>query len=265
MIAYPNFKINIGLYITKKREDGFHNLETIFYPVDNEQDKICANRLESEVIFTINGADFDEDPSKNICVKAFKLLQKQFDLGGIRIELTKNIPSGAGLGGGSSDAAAILKMTNELYELHLSHAELINYATMLGSDVPFFIDNVPAYATGKGEILRPIELDLSGKTISIFKPDFSISTAEAYAHVHPRDRRTPLTELHNLPISEWKDKIENDFEDALFPIYPILSLIKAKYYELGAEFAALSGSGSALFAIGAHPIDLMPFFSGKSL
>ena len=264
VIAFPNFKINIGLHITKKREDGFHDLQTIFYPIDNKTDKIVVS-AGHKFIFTMEGADFNTKEADNICVKAFQLLQKKYKLGQICIELTKNIPSGAGLGGGSSDAATILKMVNELYNLNITRNELINYASLLGSDVPFFIDNKPAYATGKGEMLSPVELDLGHKKISVFKPSFSISTAEAYAAVIPHDNCPYLPDLCKLPVAEWKNCVVNDFENALFPRYPVLNEIKNKFYESGADYAALSGSGSALFAIADFPIDLSPIFEGINI
>ncbi len=253
------------MYITNKREDGFHELETIFYPVDNKTDKIVISPNQTVTTLTLRGADFACDTEKNLCVKAFRLLQKNFKMEEIAIELTKNIPSGAGLGGGSADAAFVLQMLNQLYHLNLTNEELKEYASLLGSDVAFFIDNAPAYATGKGEILQPLDLDLSHKTISVFKPDFSISTAEAYAHVTPQAHRPDLRKLSQLPIPEWKKWIVNNFEKSLFQRYPILQEIKDKFYELGADYASLSGSGSALFAIADFPINLTPFFKGQNI
>lgn len=258
------FKINLGLYVTEKRKDGFHNLETIFYPVDLLCDTIEMESSD-KLLLEMDGADFEVAPEKNICVKAFRLLQERFALPGAKFRLTKRIPSGAGLGGGSADAATVLKMTNELFNLQLSNQILKELAILLGSDVPFFIDPVPSYATGKGEILQPIEMDLSGKVISVFKPDFSVSTAAAYARIHPVAGRPCLTELVKKPFSQWKEWIVNDFETSLTPSFPVLSEIKSKFYELGADYASLSGSGSAVFAIADSPIHLAPFFSGIDL
>ena len=264
MIGKANFKINLGLYVTEKRPDGFHNLETVFYPVDKRCDTIemaPADRL----VFEMTGGDFVTEPEKNLCVKAFRLLQERYHLPEVALRLEKKIPSGAGLGGGSADAAWVLKMTNELFNLHISNDLLKEYAAKLGSDVAFFIDNAPSYATGKGEILSPISLDLSEKVISVFKPEVSVSTAEAYAHVTPLPGRPSLKKLIKEPINRWKYLIVNDFEKSVFPKYPILSEIKNKYYELGADYASLSGSGSALFAIADTPLKLGSFFPGNDL
>ena len=264
MIGKANFKINLGLYVTEKRADGFHNLETVFYPVDNVCDTIEI--VPSETLgFAMTGGDFVTEPEKNLCVRAFRLLQEKYHLPAVSIRLDKQIPSRAGLGGGSADAAWVLKMTNEIFNLHISSDLLKTYAASLGSDVAFFIDNVPSYATGKGEILTPIDGDLSGKVISVFKPEVSVSTAEAYAHVTPLPGRPSLKKLIKEPIEHWKLLIVNDFEKSVFEKYPILSDIKKKYYELGADYASLSGSGSAFFAIADKPLKLSAYFSGIDL
>ena len=169
MIGKANFKINLGLYVTEKRADGFHNLETVFYPVDNVCDTIEIVPAE-QLSFEMTGGDFVTEPEKNLCVRAFRLLQEKYHLPAVSIRLDKQIPSGAGLGGGSADAAWVLEMTNELFNLHISNDLLKTYAASLGSDVAFFIDNVPSYATGKGEILTPLDVDLSVKLISYFNP-----------------------------------------------------------------------------------------------
>lgn len=260
-----NFKINIGLYVTFKRPDGFHNIETIFYPVTNVCDVINIESTSSEFEFEMKGADFVGDNEKNLCVKAFRLLQKKYGIEGCKISLQKYIPSGAGLGGGSSDAASVLKMLNQFYDLEITDSELIEMSSSLGSDVPFFILNRPAYATGKGEVLQEFNVCLSGKVVSVFKPNFSVPTAEAYANIIPRAGRPALTELLREPISEWKKLIPNDFEAALATKYPQLVEIKQKFYELGADYASLSGSGSAVFAISDSAIDLSPYFIGQNL
>lgn len=265
MIASANFKVNLGLYVTERRNDGFHNLETIFIPVDTVCDTLEIVPNSSRIELKMEGGDFSVEPEKNLCVKAFQILQQDVDLSGISIKLVKRIPSGAGLGGGSSDAAAVLKAVNDLYDLRLTDVQLCQYAARLGSDVPFFILNRPVYATGRGEVMRAVDLDLSDKVVSVFKPDFSISTAEAYARVVPQAGRPHLCDLLAEPLSRWRELFPNDFEDALFPLYPILAEIKRKFYDLGAEYAALSGSGSAVFAIAPHPIDLSPFFLGQNL
>ena len=225
MIGKANFKINLGLYVTEKRADGFHNLETVFYPVDNVCDTIEIVPAE-QLSFEMTGGDFVTEPEKNLCVRAFRLLQEKYHLPAVSIRLDKQIPSGAGLGGGSADAAWVLEMTNELFNLHISYNLLKEYAAALGSGVAFFIDNVPSYATGKGEVLTPIDVDLSGKVISVFKPEVSVSTAEAYAHVTPLPGRPSLKNLIKEPIERWKFLMINDFEKSVFQKYPILSDIK---------------------------------------
>ncbi len=265
MIRSAHFKVNLGLYVTEKRPDGFHNLETIFVPIRHITDRIEITPKSGSISFEMEGGDFSTDNDNNLCVKAFKLLQQDYALSGAAIRLEKNIPSGAGLGGGSSDAACVLQMTNDLFGLELTKEQLHRYAARLGSDVPFFLENHPMYATGRGEILQDVALDLSQWTISVFKPDFSISTAEAYAHVKPISGRPHFSLLIKEPVEKWPSLFPNDFEASLFPLYPILAEMKAKFYQLGAVYAALSGSGSALFAIAPHPINLEPFFKGKTL
>ena len=249
MITYPNFKINIGLNIVAKRADGFHDLQTVFYPVDTLKDELEINRIDKGVqlsVFRVDNLCATED---NLCVKAFRLLQKLFDIDGVEIKLTKNIPFGAGLGGGSADAAFALKMYNELFQLQLSSSKLQNLAAQLGSDTAFFVENSPVYATGRGEIMTPINLDLSDYKIEVIKPDFSISTKEAYAGVHPQQPKINLNELIQKPISEWKHCIHNDFEDTLFVKYPQLQEVKNNFYAHGAVYASMSGSGSAVYGI----------------
>ena len=264
MTGKSNFKINLGLYVTEKRPDGFHNLETVFYPVDNLCDTIEIEPAD-EVTFEMVGGDFTTDAEKNLCVKTFRMLQKTYHLPGASIRLDKKIPSGAGLGGGSANAATVLKLTNELFNLQISNSLLKEYAASLGSDCAFFIDNVPSYATGKGELLTPINVNLAGKVISVFKPEVSVSTAEAYAHITPLPSRPNLRNLIKEPIERWKYLIVNDFEKSVFQKFPILADIKNRYYALGADYASMSGSGSALFAIADKPIQLCPYFSGIDL
>lgn len=251
MRTFSHPKINIGLNILKKREDGFHNIESIFYPIDNQFDIITINKSESGVILKITGSIPLQVDQNNLCLKAVKILQRTFPfIDGLSIELTKNIPIGAGLGGGSSNGASILRMLNEMFHLSLSVDELKIIAGGLGSDVPFFIEAKPSFATGRGEILEPISVSLEGKKISIITPSISISTAEAYRKSIPGNPIIPLREAIKYPIKEWRDSIFNDFEKVLFPQYPELKIIKDRLYEQGADYVSLSGSGSAIYAIG---------------
>ena len=256
MICCPNFKINIGLYITAKRKDGFHDIETIFYPIDNKTDKleIVISEKGKTHLKIINSAELTETEN-NLCLKAYRLLKQDYCLPEFEMILTKNIPIAAGLGGGSSDAAFTLKMINELCELNISSQKLKEYAAQLGSDVAFFIENRPAFATGRGEIMEIIDLDLSHKKITVVKPNLSISTAEAYALIEPKRTKISLKEMIKYPVEEWKHSISNDFEKPLFEKYPLLQNIKTALYEKGADYVSLSGSGSALFAIADHEIE----------
>lgn len=249
MKAFPHFKINIGLNIVAKRPDGFHELQTVFYPVDTIRDELDINRIEKGVNVEVRGVENLCPMEENLCIKAFRLLQQYFSIDGIDVVLTKNIPFGAGLGGGSADAAVALKMYNELFDLKLSKAELLELAAKLGSDTAFFIEDQAVYATGRGELMQAIPLDLSNYRLQIVKPDFGISTKEAYSGVTPHQPSYSLRDCIQRPVSEWKDVIANDFEQSLFPKFPELLQIKEKLYADGALYASLSGSGSALFGI----------------
>lgn len=247
MICFPNAKINIGLYITSKREDGFHNLETVFYPVklhDSLEFKV-SEKLE----FTNSGYIVDCPADKNLCLKAYQGLAQKYTLPPLHIHLLKTIPFGAGLGGGSADAAFMLTALNEHFNLNASTEELEDIAATIGSDCSFFIKNNPAYATGRGEILEEIDLSLKGKYIVLVKPEVHISTAEAYAGITPQYPATSLKNAIKEDITTWKDTIENDFEKSIFKNHPELATIKQDLYNKGAVYAAMSGSGSTLFGI----------------
>lgn len=246
MLKFANAKINLGLHICRKRTDGYHDLETIFYPVKiyDVVEILPADQLE----IYIHNADLPAD-HQNLCVKAYKLLAQDYQIPPVAIHLLKNTPIGAGLGGGSSDASATLQLLNSYFNLQLDNNTLKTYAGKLGADCPFFIDNKPMYAEGTGTELSEIELDLSKYQIVLIKPDIHISTAEAYSRVTPKIPEINLREAIKLPIQDWKYHIHNDFEISLFERYPLIGDIKAKLYELGAKYAAMSGSGSSVFGI----------------
>ncbi len=250
MIVYPNAKINIGLNVVSKRSDGYHNLETIFYPVQ------LADALEmvpsGKTELSLSGISIDGNNADNLVLKAYQILQTDFDLPPLHFHLHKAIPTGAGLGGGSSDAAFALRMMNDYFHLHLSSETLMKYAVKLGADCPFFIQNKPAFATGTGNQLHDIKLDLSGYKIFIAKPSFSVSTPEAYAGIIPKAPEFNLKELKSIPIENWKDVVVNDFERNVFQKYPGIKKIKDNMYQMGALFASMSGSGSAVFGIFRH-------------
>lgn len=248
MIAYANAKINIGLNITGKRADGYHEIETVFYPFDWYDILEITEKKEGEVSLEISGINLPVD-ANNLCLKAYRLVKQHHDLPPVHIHLHKQIPFGAGLGGGSSDAAMVLKMLNEKYRLNLPLTTLATYAGKLGADCPFFIHNVPAYATGIGTDLLPLDLNLEEYNLVLVKPAIHISTAEAYRQVVPSVPETSLRELIKLPVQEWKYHIRNDFEDGVFEQHPAIQELKLVMYAEGAIYASMSGSGSAVFGI----------------
>lgn len=251
MITFPNIKINLGLSITEKRPDGYHNLETVFYPVALEDALEIRTNPEAQQKFTLHqhGMEIAGNPENNLVVKAYLLLDKEFHLPPVEIHLYKHIPSGAGLGGGSSDAAFMLKLLNEHYNLQLSDKQLEDYAATLGADCAFFIKNTPTYAEGIGNIFSPIELSLKGYRIMIVKPDVFVSTREAFANIRPHRPEYPIREVIRRPVAEWKDTLINDFEASVFPQYPVIGEIKEELYHQGAIYASMSGSGSSVFGL----------------
>jgi 4-diphosphocytidyl-2-C-methyl-D-erythritol kinase len=261
MVVFPNCKINIGLNITHRRMDGFHNIETVFYPVPwTDILEIIPSQQES---FNFEGIKIDCELKNNLCYKAWQLLKNDFHLPPIKLFLYKNIPSGAGLGGGSSDAAFTLKTLNKLFSLHLHDDVLMQYASKLGSDCAFFIKNQTVYATGKGDIFSEVPLNLSGYYILIVKPQIHMATSEAYRMVSPRIPENSLHQLIHLPLAEWKSNINNDFEGPVFKMYPELKTIKDTLYSLGAVYAAMSGSGSAIYGLFTDKIDFQKEFPGE--
>lgn len=252
MITFPNAKINLGLDVVEKRPDGYHNLETVFYPIplcDILEMTPVMDDDADECSFTMHNAVFEGDNNDNLVVKAYKILAADYKLPKMEISLYKNIPTGAGLGGGSADAAFALKMINEIAELNLNDGQLEEYAARIGADCAFFIKNTPAYATGIGNILSPTVCDLKDTYLVLVKPDIHISTKEAYSLVKPAAPAVPLTEIARRPIREWKGVMKNDFEKSVFANHPSMEKIKEKLYDMGAIYASMSGSGSAFFGI----------------
>ncbi|WP_373523169.1 4-(cytidine 5'-diphospho)-2-C-methyl-D-erythritol kinase [Aquiflexum sp.] len=247
MICFPNAKINLGLYITAKRKDGYHDIETCMVPIPLYD--ALEMIVDKKTVFDVSGLAIPGDEKDNIILKALKLLRKDFnDLPNVHVHLLKNIPMGAGLGGGSADAAFALTLMNKLFELHLEDWFLEDYAAQLGSDCPFFIQNTPKIATGRGEILEPVYVDLKGDHIVLVKPQIHIGTKEAYAGVNPKKPNQPLEEIL-ADKTLWKAHLINDFEASIFPKYPKLAAIKNQLYEMGAYYAAMSGSGSTVFGL----------------
>lgn len=255
MITFPNAKINLGLDVVEKRPDGYHNLETVFYPIPL-YDILEITKSEDETSFTMHNAEFEGSDNDNLVVKAYNILAQDYEMPKVKMSLYKNIPTGAGMGGGSADAAFALKMLNNIAELNLSDEKLEEYAARLGADCAFFIKNKPAYATGIGNILTPITCDLAGYYMVVVKPDIHISTKEAYALVNPQYPANALADIIKRPIEEWKGLMKNDFEKSVFAKYPSVKDIKDKLYDLGAVYASMSGSGSAFFGIFSNECDI---------
>lgn len=253
MIAFANAKINLGLLVTEKRPDGYHNIETVFYPVKLYD---VLEVLESEAfVFKAEGLGIPESGT-NLCEKAYRLLDEGYNLNPVSIHLLKNIPIGAGLGGGSSDAAQTIRLLDKFNNLNLSEEQMMAYAEKLGADCPFFIHSKPVYASGIGTTFEEVNLDLSTYYIVVVKPQIHISTAEAYQHIMPQSPVVDLRRAIQLPIQEWKYNLVNDFELGLFEKYPQIAQIKHALYEKGAVFAAMSGSGSAVFGIFENEVNL---------
>ena len=263
MVTFPNCKINIGLNILRKRNDGFHDIETVFYPVQlcdilEIVERPANNNLP---VFHNTGLIIDSPVEKNLCVKAYRLLQADFNLPVVVMHLHKIIPFGAGLGGGSSDAAYVITSLNKIFSLGLSAEKMCDYAAKIGSDCAFFINSMPSVAEGRGEILEKIDLNLSGFQILLIKPEIHISTAEAYSGVIPEIPKSKLKDVIKLPIEHWKDFVFNDFEKNLFIKHPRLAQIKNKLYEIGAVYAAMSGSGSTIYGLFRDKTDLKGLFN----
>ncbi len=247
MISFPNCKINLGLRVLQKRTDGYHDIETVFYPV-NWYD--CLEFVEShEFSFESSGREIAGDSANNLCYQAYELLKAENDLPPIHIHLLKNIPMGAGLGGGSSDGAFMMKMLNEHFNLKLETRQLETLSAKLGNDCPFFINNKPVFATGTGTEFTEIEIDLASYQVAIIYPGIHVGTPEAYRSLTPANAGISISEILSKPIESWKDYLKNDFEKSVFPLHPMLQTIKSKLYDCGAVYASMSGSGSAVFGI----------------
>lgn len=262
MVRFPNCKINLGLHILGKREDGFHNLETVFYPIAWREalELITDTNHTTNIEFTATGLTVNGNPAENLCVQAYSLLQKDFpQIPSISMHLHKTIPMGAGLGGGSADAACMLKLLNDKFKLNLSTPQLLHYAQQLGSDCPFFIINKPCLATGRGELLTEIAVDLTAYTLVLINPNIHINTGWAFSQIKPATPKKTIKEIIVQPIATWKSELYNDFEAPVFEAHPEIKAIKDSLYNQGAVYAAMSGSGSTLFGICSTTIDLSPF------
>jgi len=254
MVIFPNAKINIGLNVIERRTDGYHNLETVFYPVKiNDVLEIIP---ADELSFESSGLEIPGRLEDNLCIKAYHLLKKDHPISPVKIHLHKNIPIGAGLGGGSSDAAFFIKLMNQQFDLKLSIDRMQDYARKLGADCAFFVESKPVFAFELGDEFEPIKLDLSKYKIVLVMPPTQVSTAEAYRGVKPSPIKTTLYELIDLPITQWKKYIKNDFEESIFKNHIMIRGVKAALYEAGALFASMSGSGASVFGIFENTPDL---------
>jgi len=248
MISFPNSKINLGLHIPGKRDDGYHNLCTVFYPLPVKD--VLEMVKASAQSLTVTGIPVAGAPEKNLCMRAWDLLKADFpDLSPVTIMLHKNIPMGAGLGGGSADGAFMLTMLNNKFNLGLTKEQLLRYALQLGSDCPFFIYNQPCIGTGRGELLTPIELDLSAYSFLLVHPGVHVNTAWAFSQIKPTGNSQDLESIVQLPVTEWKNVLVNDFEAPVMSHYPALEEIKNKLYAAGAVYASMTGSGSCFYGI----------------
>ncbi len=260
MICFPNAKLNLGLNIVEKRPDGYHNIETIFYPIPIT-DALEITETE-QTSFNQSGIVIDGPAEKNLVIKALNTLKEKYEVPELRIDLLKTIPFGAGLGGGSSDAAFMLKLVNEFCGFGIKDSTLEELAAKIGADCPFFIQNKPVFASGIGNVFEPVDFSLKGWHLCLVKPDIAVSTAEAYSMIRPSQPKISLKEIIKQPVNEWKDLMVNDFEESVFPKFPGIEAIKLKLYENGAVYASMSGSGSSVFGLFKGRTDLKSLFHG---
>ncbi len=263
MIVKANCKLNLGLDVLRRREDGFHEVATVMYPVRGLYDIINIEPCEGkEPRFENAGIAVDCPAEKNICIKAWRLLHERYGIGAVRITLDKRIPFGAGLGGGSADGTAVIVALNGIFALGLSEEELVGLAAELGSDTAFFVRNTPQLCTGRGEIMEPVEVSLQGLWLVLIKPDEGVSTREAYSGIRPFTPELSLRERISQPVEEWQSLLKNDFEPHIFAAHPIIGAVKEWLLSQGAIYASMSGSGSVVFGLFDHEITNTPPFEG---
>ncbi len=262
MIVFPNAKINIGLRVTSQRSDGYHNIETLMVPVKLADALEVTPSADGQFGFSSSGIPIDGTIDNNLCVRAFRLMQTRYGLPEVKIHLHKVIPIGAGLGGGSSDAAYTMKLLNRVFSLRLCNNDLKAMADELGSDCAFFLENRPCFASGRGEILTPIHPALSGLYILIVKPGVAVSTAWAYDHVKMSGLHLPEPAEFPYDPERWQALFENDFEKIVFETWPEIATIKTQMLNLGAVYASMSGSGSAVFGLFNHKPEYTGLFEG---
>ncbi len=265
MIVFPNCKINLGLHVLRKRSDCYHDIETVFFPVPYhdvlEIVPLPRHERTSSFPLQVSGIEVPGSPANNLCVRAYKMLKKEFpSLPKIKMHLHKRIPSGAGLGGGSSNGAFALQLLNQLFKLDIGTGKMLQLAAELGSDCPFFILNRPCLATGRGEVLQEVRIDLSSYKFIIVNPRIHIDTGMAFANITPAEPEKSIIEIISLPPQEWRNKLINDFEKPVFTRYPEIAVIKQQLYDAGAIFASMSGSGSTVYGIFPKDLSIKPQF-----
>jgi len=269
VIRFPIAKINLGLNIVERRPDGYHNLETVFYPVPIKDvlevfpmDEKFPSSVDCDL--KVSNIQIEGDEQKNLVVRAYQLLKQDFpqQMQRVHAHLFKRIPTQAGMGGGSSDCAVMISLLNDLFGLGLNNQQMIDYAARLGADCPFFVLNRPVYAEGIGERMQPIHLDLSSWVLAIVRPNIPVSTKEAFSYIHPKRPAKNCREIVAQPVETWRDELTNDFEPSVFQIHPEIGQIKDDLYQMGAVYAAMSGSGSALFGLFHKSVDLSSHFKG---
>lgn len=250
MVTFPNCKINLGLYVTSKRSDGYHNIATVFIPVDLQDALEIIPRQDDIVMLQNSGLPVQGREADNLCVKAWHLVKGLYpQISGVNIYLHKIIPMGAGLGGGSADGAFMLCLLNDLFRLQMPETQLLELALLLGSDCPFFIHNKPRFASGRGELMEPIAIDLSAYKIVLINPGIHISTAFAFAQVQPANPNFDLRTLHTIPVQSWKTHCVNVFEAGICKVYPVIQSVKDALYNAGAIYASMTGTGSTVFGL----------------
>ncbi len=259
MVFFPNAKINLGLRVIRKREDGYHDIETVFYPINGLRDalEIVRGNSDTPVDFNVTGLTVQGEVDKNLCVKAYTLLKQDFpSLPGIQMHLHKTIPMGAGLGGGSADGAFTLRLLNQHFQLGLTQEQLIQYALQLGSDCPFFILNQPCYATGRGEIMKPLLLDLTGYQFVLINPGIHVPTGWAFGQLTPTIPTKSCEQIVSQDPITWRDQLINDFETPVMDAYPKIHELKETLYQYGAVYASMTGTGSTVYGIFKKETDL---------
>lgn len=262
MINFPNCKLNLGLFVISKRTDGFHNIETVMIPVNITDILEIIISPVQHFTFNITGIEISGDIKDNLVVRAYELLKVDFNLPPVEIHLHKIIPAGAGLGGGSADAAFTIRMINTLFRLNLTHQKMEDYARQLGSDCAFFIANKPVIAHGKGDEFEAIDVSPENCFITIVKPEIAINTREAYSLIKPAESGRSLRQIIKQPVEQWRDVLVNDFEKVLFPEYSAINAVKEKLYDLGAVYSSMTGSGSAVYGIFRKPAEVKNQFPG---